>query len=415
MDNKEIIKKQIKKNLEKKNIILFGAGKDAEEFYIQHKAQLNISHCISNLKKQWGDRCFLDVLDVRPYNRDEITEADYIVVCGVAAYRILELQLMGDGLSVNSNFVDYRIANAVLEEKDIILFRGSCVLRDAYVCLKKVKEFSDRYATIYVQDKTSSSKYSNGLLMQAAQICDIYIYSHRVTGQDISSKMQQSDLAIGCKTLSVCNQSFSGYWPQADPDISHKNPYWIHPYVIERDQLFYHNLYMYTDRNINKLIEEGKSTSEIKKILSDCEFYSQKDIDKNLKRAYKAMQIADQFADVKMADFIIDNCRERMVFQNFMHMEKCVVWEYVRRILQALQLDMSECDVLERKSPKYIHHGSDIPVYPSVIEKMGLSWVNENTEYEIVTYDGVVKMNFMQYIEVLADYTKISRKIMMGW
>lgn len=56
---KEQIKALVKQRLLNRRIILFGAGIIAEEFYEEYKDILNISHCVSNIRKEWGKKMFL--------------------------------------------------------------------------------------------------------------------------------------------------------------------------------------------------------------------------------------------------------------------------------------------------------------------------------------------------------------------
>ena len=96
-------------------------------------------------------------------------------------------------------------------------------------------------------------------------------------------------------------------------------------------------------------------------------------------------------------------------------MHKCVIWTYVRRLLERMGIEYSECELLEEQSPEYIHHGGDIPIYPGVAKLLGLDWINELTQYEIMTYHGVEKMTFEQYIRHYVAYTEKVREIMKAW
>lgn len=412
--NKNEIKLQIKRGLQKR-VVLFGADSYASGFYLKYKDIFNISHSISSFEEQWGEKVLAGELDVRPYNPKDIDENTYVIICGRYVIRTVFFQFLRDGFSIYKDFIDYRIAEAVYSEKEIILFRGSCVLRDVYDNLVNVKAFNDKYVGVFVQDKQATTKYENPLLLYTAKICDLYIYSHRVMSTDAVYRIQPQDLPEGVEMISVSNQTFSGYWPQAVPDITHRNDYWIHGYDYTRDMLFYHNMFMFEDRELNRLVDEGLNAEEIYKKVSSTDYFSDKIIKRTVSWAKKSMQIADNGADVKMFDFINDNYKNRRVYQNFDHMDKCVIWEYVRRVLTALHLDISETYHLEEISPRYTHTGGDIPIYPCVIDKLELSWLGKEPIYEVVSYDGVFNLSFEEYVNTYVEYTVQAKKIMSVW
>ncbi len=411
---KEQIKEISRENLLNKNIILFGAGDVAEKFYLQNRHRLNISHCVSNLKKQWGERSFLNELDVKEFRKEDIRENDYLVVCGVYAFRRIEPQLLDCGFCMYEHFIESTIANCFLENKKIALFRGSCILRDIYECITTSKTFAEQYVPIFATDSMVTSKFDNNALYYISQLCDVYIYSYRMLQRD-KIFLLNGELPDGCNVISVSNISFPGYWPQADPEIHNSNKYLIHPYNSKRDLVFYHTMYRLEDVNINRLVDEGKDFDEIYSLISSKDYYDEKTVKRNLKVAFKSVQIAEQFADIKVMDFIKENYEQRRVFQNFSHMHKCVTWTYVRRLYEKLQLPLEECDELEELSPNYIHHGGDIPIYPSVAKALELEWYDEDMEYEIMTYHGVEKMTFKEYVQHYVEYTKKTKRIMETW
>lgn len=411
---KESIINTVLRNLEKK-IVIFGAGEVAENFYKKNKDNYSIIRCVSNYQRECGEKALLGELDIVPYSKSDIKDDEYIVICGEYSFKTLTIQLDADGLRMFDDYLEYQLADAIYSRKKLALFRGSCILRDVYECMIKVPSFVQEYACVFVQDKQATTKFENPLLKYCAKICDCYIYSHRIMSVDPIFRIQKNELSEECIMISVTNQSFSGYWPQADPDITHRNPYWIHSYNIKRDRFFYHNMFLYCDLAINAFIDQDKSSKEIIKEVSSLDFYSMKDIERNVRRAVKSMRIADQGADVCMSDYIEDTYKQKRVFQNFEHMDKCVVWEYVRRVLKKLEIDIKECDYLEEISPRYVHHGCDIPIYPSVIEGLELDWMPNDNVYEIIKYDGIHYMTFEEYIEDYIKFMQLSKKVTQRW
>ena len=412
MNSKEEIKALVLRNLSQKRIVLFGAGKVAENFYNLYRDKLNISHCVSNIAKEWGQNKFLDQLDVRQYKREEIQKNDYIIVCGPIAFRNIEIQLLRDGLEMYTHFVESNIADAIFQEKKIALFYGTCVLRDIYLCTIQVQSFCDIYASIFTQAPKDQPAIMNRVLYYAKDICDIYVYTPKILDRDSVYELAREELPDDCKVISLSNLVVSLYWPQINAKLAEYNPDYLYSYNSRRNLNFFHTLYRREDTNIHKMLLEKKSTKDIVKALSDEDFYSEKEVRRNQKVVFKLIEIAEKGVNITILDYIKENYQNQMIYQNFIHPNKCIVWEYVRRFLNMIDIDTDEVSMLEKKSPEHIHQSGDVPVYPCVIKHMQLSWAEEKKKYEILTGDGIRFMTFEEYIEHFVEYERKVMEIM---
>lgn len=409
---KEQIKALVREKLSTKRIILFGAGIIAEEFYEEHKDMLNISHCVSNYEKEWGEGFFLGKLDVKKYRREEIGENDYIVACGPFAFRTIELQLKAEGLKMYVDYIESKIATAIYANKKIALFYGQCILRDIHQCIVQVPAFTKEYISVFTQTTKGQAVVNNRLLYYLKDICDVYVYTPKILDRDSAYSLSKHDLPDECKIVSVSNLVMPLYWPEIDGKLDGYNEYYIYSYNSRRDSEFYHTLYRKSDLNINKMVSEGKTTREIVECLTLEEFYSEKQVKRNTNTTLKMIDIAEKDVDVKIADYIRNNYKKIMLFQNYIHPNKCIIWEYVRRILNVLGVSIEEINCLENESPLHIHQGGDVPIYPSVAKYMELEFVNEKTQYEIITGNGLVYMTFAEYTEHYVEYTRKAIEIM---
>ena len=240
---KEQIKSIIRDKMASKRIILFGAGVVAEEFYEEYKDELNISHCVSNMKSEWGEKALLGEIDVCKYRKEDITQNDYLIVCGPFAFRTIELQLYADGLKMYENFVESSIAKAVFSGKKIALFYGQCVLRDIYKCIVQVPAFTEEYSSVFTQTNKGQSVVINRLLYHMKDICDLYVYTPKVLDRDSVYSLGKNDFNDECKVISLSNIVVSLYWPEIEMDSSIYNEWYLHPYNSPRDLDFYHTLY----------------------------------------------------------------------------------------------------------------------------------------------------------------------------
>lgn len=347
--------------------------------------------------------------------KKEIQSEDYIIICGPIAFRTIEIQLNNEGFRMYQDFVESHIASAIFENKKIALFYGQCVLRDIFQCLKKVPAFEKEYMSIWTQTSKHQAVIGNRVLYYTKELCDLYVYTPKILDRDSIYNISREELPKDCQAVSVSNLIVSLYWPQIVPDIETFNEWYIHPYNAKRDLDFYHTLYRWEDRNINRMVSEGMMTEEIVKILSDENFYSEKQVNKTKKVSLKLISIAEKGVDIAVGDFIEDNYRSIRLYQNYIHSNKIVVWEYVRRLLNQIGVSTSEVAQLEKESPEHIHEGGDVPIYPSVAKCLNLEFIDKKTIYEVMTGKEIVYMTFGEYIEHYAEYTRKAMEIVHMW
>lgn len=413
MKNK--IKSLVRERLSDRRIILFGAGKTAEEFYKKYGESLNISHCVSNYHKEWGEAVFLGKLDVRKYVRSEIQENDYIIICGPMVFRDIELQLNADNMYMYEDYVESHIAGVIMENKKIALFYGQCILRDIYKCLIQVPAFNKEYAAVFTQTAWIEATVINRLLYYMKDISDLYVYTPKVLDLGSIYSLSLNELPADCEVVSISNLVLSLYWPQIDIKLVHVNEWYLHPYHSERSTDFYHTLYRHEDCNIIRMIQEGKTVREVVDTLSSEDFYSEEEVLKNKNLSMKLIGMAENNVDITMQDFIKDNYHKGMLYQNFAHPNKVIIWEYVSRFLSKIGISTHEVEELRRCSPEHIHQAGDVPIYPSVVKHLKLEFIHEDIQYEVLTGNGIVYMDFKEYTAHFAEYTKKAMEIVQTW
>ncbi len=412
--DKDGIKKQVLHNLHDRPIVVFGAGEVAEEFCIKYSGTIKIAFCVSNVSKEWGEKRLNGEIDVCQYSRSIIPNSAYIVVCSKYAFQTIEQQLVEDGYKPYKDFMESHIIEAILKEKPMILFYGTCVLRDVYECLKTIPSFDNAFSSVYTQASFREIAKTNRVLYYAKSICDYYIYTSKVLDRDTIYSLSKDDLPDDCRIISVSNLTFSAYWPQINSELDSHNPMYLHPYHAKRSLDFYHTLYRKEDKNITEMVCKGISVQEIIKTLSNDSFYTEKEVRRNEKIALKTIQIAERALDVTIYDFILDKYIQEPLYQNYIHPNKYVVWEYVRRILNVLGVCEKNIQRIESEAPEHVHEGGDVPVYPSVANIMNLAWA-VGKKYGIMTGHGIVEMSFEEYVEHFAEYTYMVKNIKELW
>ncbi len=403
---KEQIKALVREKLQSKRIILFGAGVIAEEFYQEHKECLRISHCVSNLQKEWGERAFLGELDVKQYKQEELEEGDYLVVCGPLAFRTIELQLEADGLKIYEHYIESKLASAIWQNKKIAVFYGECIMRDIYRCIIRVPVFQNVYTSIFTQVIREQAVITNRLLYYAKDVCDLYIYTPKLLDRDSIYAVHKEELPPDCIVVSVSNLVMILYWPQVSYVLRQTNENYLYPYDIKRDEIFGHILYRRGDLNINAMVLQGLSTKEIVDRLSDEDFYSEKQIWRHKEIFFKSVGMAEKAVDITILDYLKDNYSTISLYQNFAHPNNCVIWEYVRRLLIRLGFSIEGWDDLKEKLNDAAHRGGEVPIYPSTAKHLKLNFINEQTRYEVIVGNGIEQMTFRECIEHYAEYTR---------
>lgn len=412
---KKVLKRKILEHLQGREIVIFGAGIMAHEFYSQYKDKLNFAFCVTNNSTEWGEKRFCGELDVRQYSAQELKGKYYIVLGVYLAFENIATQLECDGCAVFRDFVDYKVAEAVLENKKLALFYGTCILRDVFHSLERVPAFTEQYVGIFMQGDTREKDTIAEIrrLYYAKDLCDAYIYNNKLLHAGEAYNMQRRDLPVDCKMISVSKVTFHGYWPQLHDTGYNDN--WLFDVMAPFDNKFWHLMYTREDANITRLVKEGKSPEEIYKILSADDFYSEKDLKKHIRICFKTLQMAEKGLAVSVGSFIQSRYQRERLYQDFTHPKKVVMWEYVRQVLAHLDIQEERLAEIMESAPEYVHRSSDMPIYPSVAKRLGLSWIDAYTQYEMITYKGIRLMTFKEYVLHYAAYTQAALKIRESW
>ena len=411
---KKQLRKDILTNLQNKKIVIFGAGIMAHEFYEMYQDQLDFAFCVTNDSKEWGEKRFCQALDVKQYSQQQMKGKYYIVVCISLAFDSVASQLVCDDYTVFQDFVDYKVAEAVLERKKLAFFYGTCILRDTYYLLERVPAFTEEYVGVFTQTHAKKTILDIQRLYYGKELCDAYVYARKLMDVGEAYYMQKKDLPPDCIMIGVSNVTFHGYWPQALQNLEY-NEHWLFDVMAPFDTYFWHLMYAREDVNITRLVQEGKSPQQVYQIVSAEDFYSEKEIRKHLRVCFKTLEMAERGLEVTVGDFIKDNYQKERLYQDFTHLRKSVLWEYAKRILDHLEVKEKDLAQIIAAAPEYVHRGSDTPIYPSVARALGLEWVDENTRYEVLTGKGVQLMTFQQYVLHYAEYMQKALEIEKGW
>jgi tetratricopeptide (TPR) repeat protein len=210
------------------------------------------------------------------------------------------------------------------------------------------------------------------------------------THGNLSSDFILQQLPDNCRCISFPSLYFGGYFPQycknpVNKKIKPNYPFGIIPHG---------------DKNIISLLAEDKSVAEITKILSNPDFYSAEYLSTNLYNTLAELENRESQLSIKVSNFLRQHYQKYYLFHTQNHPTDIVGIYIVNQILKLLNFpDLG--DPLSFKSPtRGILDNFQIPLYPSVIKHLELTFANNTTFYR----HGSFCTNQMTFSRYIAEY-----------
>lgn len=254
------------------------------------------------------------------------------------------------------------------------------------------EEFNQQYLIkrlpihLYLKNETTIPDH----LLKEAKLF-IYQPVHDIHG-DRSTQSILKKLPSDCQTISFPPLYFKGYFPQYC-----RNPV---NHVIAPN--YPYGLIPHGDSNIISMLEEGKSKPEIVERLSDPNFYSKEFLLNNLNETLGELARRESQLSIKVSSFIEAHFQHYNLFHTQNHPTDMLGIYVVNQILKLINLPSlsSELSIL---NPIYeTLNNFQIPIYPSVIRHLNLTFVNPKTLYKHGSYC-TNQMTFARYISEYID------------
>lgn len=385
-------RRQLVELLLKKELILFGAGNYAGQFYKDFHDTLQIMHCISNNKNE--EALMVDGREVCPVRRAEscvITDDQMVILCA-ERYQEMDKQLRDMGYKYGVHYIDSGIARLLFSDKQIVLFYGVCYMRALCNCLVESEEFKNKYEAFYWLDYRKMEPEEYNLYSCLLSICDIFLYTVCISYEkSLRNQAYLSRLPKHCKVVKVPLITFTGYHPRTAGILGEENPYHI---ISDKT---YYGTFSTVDCNINQMIDEGKSGGEIVAILKDINFYKKEWVVQNYSREIRKLQIAENLADISFVDYLRENHGRERLFLNETHISNYVIIELAKRILEFIGLNRELPE--DRLKEKRLLYTTEVPIYPSVIEHLNLKNYMDHPKYRLFTFGDEREVSFEEYVE----------------
>lgn len=390
-----------------RNIILWGTGNTANQFYLKYKDILPIYACTSNEM----DIKPIPGLKAIPWTEIDV-ESDFIIICSIYYKEIRDqLLLFKEGVK----FIDWKLFNALYEKcyckKKLIVAVGQCEIREICQVLDKLQSFREKYSIIYYNEREVCS-HGDRLNVIEAKDClksltfsDYFMKPSAISPRAMNgfNHLQKALNKEGI-TITVSLFHFDSYWPQDIAKERSINKY----YMTEKDKKL--AAYIERDQMIERFVDDGLTVSQIMGKITKKDFFQSEEVLGNHDRTIKRVWIADKLSDIKILDFIEVSYSNLKLFCDRGHFNECLLREYVKRVLLYFQSNEGARELESLCVNNMFAELNELPIYPSTAIILGLEWVNRETLYRQRRYDGVRLLTFEEYMESLIQYCYLMKK-----
>lgn len=303
------------------------------------------------------------------------SDIDLFVFCASLSWRCCiekNIMLLKEQQFINSISVDLIFCGEIKMKKCIIY--GNCQrgLLERYLLKSNFVKYYQIIPTVPVQCKNKQN-----LDAEILSSVDLIIYQNvsDTFGHEFSSQAILSQLKPSCEKILFPSMYFNAYWPQAT-----KQP------VVRRLRDLNTTpggLFPHGDSNIIRLMQSGTSLEKIINIVSDEDFYSESDVMESINKSFYELNKREKEnnVDIAVSDYIYNNLKNRYLMHTINH-PTCFVGVYVvRQILDILGIEHEDFEsqymTNEHRLSTLTKYDFELPIYPSVIRWLNLSFVDK--------------------------------------
>lgn len=393
-------------------VVIYGATEIAKKFLQQHGHCINV-RCVMKDAHSKVDPWIAAHYKVVPFSYNEIRHDEYVIICKsfthnidiFPEYAVSRDEFLRRGYHVCRDFIYYRIVDAYLTDKQIMLFCGYCEMSGVKQILdltSAVDYFCMLFYHIGRETMEAAPGYAD--FVATARLCDILVHAPLVMKRGVLDNDVLSLVSPETELIFIPQLTFRGYAPYKNTNVNIRN---------RGTRLFgiMHYPFLYEITPINKMINEGKTDDEILEKMLSPDLYTKEEVLSNFKTAMKILYMQDRESDIPIADYIEDHYREDLMFKDCIHANDAVFFEYARRLSDYLEIDcVDEIDEVQkvcRKNGAYFQVATEEPVLPSVAKHLGLKFAKPTRRYMQKITEEHIRMRTIRYW--LSDYCKYYR------
>ncbi len=291
-------------------------------------------------------------------------------------------------LGATSGFWGKCILRFFKRNRKIVGFYGECHIYIYGGVLRSIREVKKSYVLLGTKEIEYLARWHASSIIRKSSWdkLDVLIYNSRVPNREGAPSLNQvlEWVPKTCKKIEVTNAAFKGYMPQHTERVFKNTGFFI-----------------WGDKNLNKLVKEGKSIDDIQ--LDN--LYSSQYVNDYFDKAVKHLKIYERETTVKIADYIEKYGRERVLYYSVTHPETEIMLELVRRILKELGIDTGNTECVIPNDQFDLHSHGEV-VYPCVYSGLGII---ENPMSRIIQPGNYkeIQYTFKEYVD---EYIKMAEE-----
>ncbi len=393
--------------IEGKRLIIYGTGNTGTNFYRTNKMKLNLKLCTSS------DKLIIPIDGLDVIERTELDrETDFVIICSVY-HQEIKNRLTFEGWEQGINYLCHdefiKQYDAEAEHKTVMVVIGQCHLDRIRMAFGDLA-VSEHYAVWFFNEREVCVSGDMFNYFKVRECVDVLRRAHILLKPSVVTSSRVKDfeyfmecLPPKCRIISFSLPMLGSYWPQDRGKETTIGKYYVThqnikiPAYVERDYI------------IENLIDEGKSTAEIIKYISDDKFFSKEEVIRNHQQTLKRGYFQDRLSEVKITDYIEENYNKKRLFYDRGHFGEDILKVYLARLLERLgePEQKQEMDALDLSRYFGIN---EAPIYPSTAHILNLEFVNGNTLLQMQLVDGVTMVTFTDYMERMIEYYKAAKR-----
>ena len=393
-----------------KDIVIFGTGRIAEEFFEAFNNQLNIVYFATSDTMQ---------MDFRGLRKLELSELAfkhdvYIVICckrDVAVH--IELQLAMN-FRFFEEYIDYNMFAQLYDgRRKLIVSLGRC--HQFLVCkaFQTTEYIIDNYIVLFYwidQLKITAFRREWSELIHYADVLVTYKYDAL---EEYGVFRDDGRIVIAPEV------SATFIWPQISWMVKDPSVYVCNASELRKARICDIRAFRYLDRNVYKMLKEGKSVDETVSIICNKNLYSKEQLTRYMERVFYFNREKADTACQDICRLIEENYQKERFFLDGRHWSNSLAWEVVNSCLNQF-----DCSSVKPENPNLIEWVADTedrvwvnewPIYPCVREALELEWVDNSTKYRMVKVGETKEVTFEEYMWEYSKFIYHSMEIQKIW
>ncbi|WEG10998.1 WcbI family polysaccharide biosynthesis putative acetyltransferase [Pullulanibacillus sp. KACC 23026] len=263
---------------------------------------------------------------------------------------------------------------------------GNCQIGPIRQYLMSSKSFRKLYKMIEVPPVHLCDRKTGLTEAQLNELndCDLFIYQKvsDTYGPYLATDYLLEKLPDKCQTMTIPVSYFTGYHPQ-----------------------FAKGIQPYADKNIIHLLRQGKCDEDIISIVSDENFYTFEELQKNVQLSLNELKKRSNDLDVTLDDFIERYYKNVHLFFTVNHPNFPIIRYVSKKILAKLGLPADELT-------NVVHHTDFrryiLPIYPSVMKHLNLTFAKPEDKYSSLHN---IPLNFHEHIAEHIKFLKENKQL----